>query len=343
MPVKYKVGIVGGGFAVRGHLPAFSAHERFEVVALASPHSAKTVAKERNIPHAFESCEAMLRGCELDVVSIASPPFAHHGDVLASLGAGKHVIAEKPFALSVRQAEEMLGAAQRATTATAIMHEFRWVPQRFALKELVANGHIAPLRELELTHLAPMLRLENKRPNTWWFDRSKGGGIAGALLSHLIDSANWMAGKAPVRSTGFMRTANPRREDANGPFTITADDGAFALIDYGEGVIARVSVDGTTAVNSLTVAAHGENRTAVASGSGLHAMRLFSVDDEETSELECRPSPNARFGAVDAHVPPIMDLLDEFVKQIETGESIVPTFNEAVETQKVLASIGYGS
>jgi len=343
MPVKYRVGIVGGGFAVKGHLPAFAAHDRFEVVALASPHTAKNVAKERNIPHAFESCEAMLNGCELDVVSIASPPFAHHGNVLAALAAGKHVIAEKPFALSVAQAEEMLAAAQRAKTATAVMHEFRWVPQRFALKELVANGHIAPLRELELTHLARMLRLENKRPNTWWSDRSKGGGIGGALLSHLIDSSNWLAGRPPVRSTGFLRTANPRREDANGQFTITADDGAFSLIDYGEGVIARVSVDGTTAVDSLTVAAHGENRTAVASGSGLHAMRLFTVDEEETSELECAPSPNARFGAVDPHVPPIMDLLDEFVKEIETGESIVPTFTEAVATQKVLASAGFGS
>ncbi len=340
---KYKVGIVGGGFALRGHLPAFSAHGRYEVVALASPHSAKNVAKERNIPNAFESCEAMLHGCDLDIVSIASPPFAHHDDVLASLGAGKHVICEKPFALCVQQAERMLAAAQRTKTATAVMHEFRWVPQRFALKELVANGHIAPLRELELTHLAPMLLLEVKRPNSWWFDRSQGGGIAGALLSHMLDSANWLAGKTPIRSTGFLRTANRVREDAKGPFAITADDGAFALIDYGGGIVARVSVDGTTAVNSLTIAAHGENRTAVASGSGLHSMRLFSVDDEETSELECKPSPNARFGAVDAHVPPIMDLLDEFVKEIETGGSLVPTFTEAVATQKVLASVGYGN
>ena len=175
MPVKYKVGIVGGGFAVRGHLPAFTAHDRFEVVALASPHSAKNVAKERNIPHAFESCEAMLQGCELDLVSIASPPFTHHADVMASLGAGVRYH-RKAFRLSVAQTEEMQAAAQRAKTATAVMHEFRWVPQRFALKELVANGHIAPLREVELTHLARMLRLENKRPNTWWFDRGQGGG-----------------------------------------------------------------------------------------------------------------------------------------------------------------------
>jgi hypothetical protein len=126
-------------------------------------------------------------------------------------------------------------------------------------------------------------------------------------------------------------------------FTSSVDDGAFGLIDYGDGLIARVTVDGTTAVDSLTVAAHGEDRSAVASGTGLHSMRLFSVDEEETSELECKPSPNARFGAVDPHVPPIMDLLDEFVKEIETGESIVPTFAEAVETQKVLASVGFGS
>lgn len=338
----YRVGILGGGFGVRGHLPAFAGHAKFEVVAIASPNSAKKTARERNIPNAFESCEAMLRGCDLDVVSVAGPPFTHHTDVLASIAAGKHVICEKPFALSVEQAQEMLAAAQKAKTATAVMHEFRWVPQRFALKELIANGHIAPLRELEITHLARMLRLENKRPNSWWFDRSKGGGIAGALLSHIVDSANWMAARPPIRSSGYLRTASPQREGPDGPFTSTVDDGAFGLIDYGDGLIARVAVDGTTAVDSLTVAAHGEHRTAVASGSGLHAMRLFSVDEEETSELECRPSPNARFGAVDPHVPPIMDLLDEFVKEIETGESIVPTFAEAVETQKVLASVGFG-
>lgn len=343
MPEKYKVGIVGGGFGVRGHLPAYLAHARFDVVALASPHSAQAVARERKIPHSFKDCAEMLRGCDLDVVSIASPPFTHHDDVLASIDAGKHVICEKPFALSVREAEAMRDAAQRSPVATAVMHEFRWVPQRQALKELILNGHIAPLRELELTQLATFLRLENtQRKRGWWFERSQGGGAAGALLSHLIDSATWLAGKPPQRSTGYLRTANAQRQDPNGTFATDVDDGSFALIDYGDGVIARVTVDATTSVDSLTVAAHGENRTAVASGQGLHQMTLFSVDQDETSELECKPSPNAGFGAVDLHVPLIMDLLDEFVKQIETGHSAVPTFAEAVDTQRVLASIGFG-
>lgn len=338
----YKVGIVGAGFGVRAHAPAFTAHRDFEVVALTSPHSAERVAKERNIPRAFASCRAMLDECDVDVVSIAGPPFTHHADVLAALAAGKHVICEKPFALNVEQAEAMLAAAKQAGTATAVMHEFRWVPQRLAVKELIENDHLSPLREIEITQLSNRLRAQVERNRSWWFERECGGGMAGALLSHLIDSANWLAGRAPVRSTGYLRTANPERRDARGTFTSTVDDGCWALLDYGDGLVARVGVDATTPVESFTLAAHGENRTAVASGTDFDDMRLFSVDEEETNELDVKPSPYARFSSVDRHVPFIMELLDEFAKQIRTGESAVPTFAEAVATQRVLASIGYG-
>ncbi len=341
MSDKYRVGIVGAGFGSRVHLPAFSAHPKFEVVALASPHSARKVASERNIPHAFTTCEKMLEGAELDVVSIATPPFTHHADVLASLAAGKHVICEKPFALNVQQAEEMLAAAESAKTATAVMHEFRWVPQRIAIKELVENGHIAPLREIEITQLAGRLRANVERSHSWWFEREKGGGMAGALLSHIIDNANYIAGRAPVRSTGLLRTANPVRRAPDGStFTSTVDDGSFALVDYGDGLVARLTVDGTAAVDSFTMAVHGENRTAVASGPEIYDTRLFSVDAEETAELECKPSRYEKLRSIDPQVPLVMELLDEFVKQIETGKSAVPTFAEAVATQRVLKSIG---
>ncbi len=339
----YKVGIVGSGFGVRAHLPAFSAHPEFEVIALASPRSAERIAGERGIPNAFSSCGELLKGCEVDVVSVAAPPFTHRDDVIAALAAGKHVVCEKPFALNVAQAQEMLAAAQRAGTATAVMHEFRWVPQRLAVKELIDNNHLSPLREIEITQLSNRLRSDVERTRSWWFDRERGGGMAGALLSHLIDSANWLAGRAPIRSTGYLRTANPQRRDAQGIFTSTVDDGCWALIDYGDGLVARVSVDAATSLESFTLAVHGENRTAVASGTDFDTMRLFSVDDEETSELDVKPSPYGKFASVDRHVPFVMEFLDEFVKQIRTGHSAVPTFEEAVATQRVLASIGYGA
>ncbi len=105
----YRIGIAGAGFGATAHLPALVNHPRFEVVAIASPSSAPDVARRSNIPHAYRDCAEMLAGCELDAVTVASPPFKHHEDVKAALAAGKHVLAEKPFALNTEAAQEMAG------------------------------------------------------------------------------------------------------------------------------------------------------------------------------------------------------------------------------------------
>ncbi len=338
---KLRIGIVGAGFGVRAHLPALLAHPRFDVVALASPHSAQRIASERGIAHAFTSCEEMLRGCELDAITVASPPFAHRDDVLAVLGARKHVLCEKPFALNVAQAREMLEASQRAGTVCAVSHEFRWVPARQAIKEMIVNGHVKPLREIEITQLSDFLRLQGTRERGWWFDRERGGGIAGALLSHVIDMASWLAARAPQRATGYIRTANPQRRDAKGDFTSTVDDGAFALVDYGDGLVARLTVDATTAQNSFTLAVHAENRTAVESGKSATETTLYSIDADETSELQCKASPYAHLTSVQPNVPYLMELYDNFAAAIGGAPHSLPSFAEAVETQKVLAAIGF--
>ncbi len=338
----YRIGISGAGFGVKAHLPALLAHPRFEVVALASPSSAQAIAAERKIPHAFTSAQAMIAGCELDAITIASPPFTHRDAVLAALDAGLHVMCEKPFALNVEEAEEMVAASRDAGTACGIAHEFRFVPQRQAIKELIVNGHLAPLRELEITHLTTFLREDSIfKERGWWFEREKGGGMANAIFSHLIDGANYAIGRAPHKTMGFLRTANKTRRDAQGEFTSTVDDGCFALLDYGDGLVARLTTDATTAIESFTFAVHAENRTAVASGPGAMDTTLYSIDADETSELQCKPSPYAKFASILPNVPYLMELYDEFVKQIETGESALPTFQDGLETQRVLAAIGY--
>lgn len=342
MRERYRIGIVGAGFAVTAHLPALLAHPRFEVVALASPSTAVRVAKERGIAHAFTSCARMVRACDLDAVTVASPPFAHYDDVLAALDAGKHVLCEKPFALDVAQAEAMFEASQRAEAVCGLSHEFRWLPARQALKELILNRHLLPLREIEIAQLADFLRLDGTRARGWWFERSRGGGVAGALLSHIIDTSNWLAARPPKHVAGFLRTANPQRHDAQGAFASDVDDGAFALLDYGDGLIARLCVDATTAQSSFTLAVHAENRTAVESGNSLTETTLYSIDADESAELQCKPSRYARFSSVQSNVPYLMELYDTFADAIEGNPNALPSFGEAVETQKVLAAIGYG-
>ncbi|HEX3670750.1 MAG TPA: Gfo/Idh/MocA family oxidoreductase [Candidatus Cybelea sp.] len=337
----FRIGIVGAGFGATSHLPALQNHPRFDVVAIASPRSATEIAQRAKVPLAFRSCEEMLAGCEVDAVTVASPPFAHCDDVLAALGAGKHVIAEKPFATSVAEALRMVEAARGAGTACGVAHEFRFVPQAQALKELIVNGHLGHLRNLEITLLRHTLRRHERRARSWWFERERGGGLAGAVLSHLIDHADWLAGAAPSRALGFARTANPDRIDEEGAFSSNVDDGAFALLEYRDGIAARLAADATAAVESYTCAAHGELRTAVASGPNVIDLTLYAVDRELTDELDCRPAPYQRFAHINENVPLLMELYDEFAKAIEGRPNALPSFDEALATQEVLAAIGY--
>ena len=339
---RYRIGIVGAGFGTSAHLPALLANPRFEVVALASPSTAERIAAERGIAHAFRSCREMLVGCELDAVTVASPPFAHHEDVVAALDAGKNVLCEKPFETSVALAEDLVERSKRAGTACGIAHEFRYVPQVQALRELVANHHLDPIRDVEITALRSSLRADVRRARSWWFDRDKGGGMAGAMLSHIIDQATFVLGRDPVRAIGMLRTANPERSDDRGTFSSTVDDGAFALVEYGDGIVARLCIDGTTAVDGYTCAVHAENRSAVASGANIAELSLFSIDNEETNELECRATPYAQYLSVNANVPLLIEMYDQFALAIDAKPNDLPTFEQALVTQRALAEIGYG-
>ena len=160
-----RVGVVGASFGGMVHVPAYRAQGRFDVVAIASPNSAAAVAREREIPASFTSIEAILDGVGLDVVSIASPPFDHRQSVLAALRRGLHVLCEKPFGLNVAECEEMLDAAKSAGTVCAIAHEFRYAPSRIAMRELIENAHLGPLREIESTLLNGSLRRDADRKN----------------------------------------------------------------------------------------------------------------------------------------------------------------------------------
>ncbi len=339
-----KVGIVGSGFGGAVHAPAYALHPRFEVVAIASPSSAERVARERKIPQAFRSVEEMLGGVALDVVSVASPPFDHHRSVLAALRAGKHVLCEKPFALTLAQADEMAAEAERAGVANATAFEFRYVPAVIALKELIDNGHLGALREIEVSRLAKdLLERNTSRGPSWWFRRENGGGVANSVMPHFFDLATFLAGRPPLSTVGLLRSANPQRVGPDGqPFESTVADGAFAFVDYGNGLVARASVDSTTVIESTTVGAHGERRSAVANGAFLNELTLFTIDEEEQDELEVAESPHAKHAQVHGNLPFFLPLLDAFAERIDLGTPGVPTFADGVEAQRALDAIGYG-
>ncbi len=343
--MSYRVGIVGSGFGGTVHAPAYTLHPQFEPVAIASPTNAHAIAEQRKIPNAFSSLDAMLEamGDEIDVISIASPPFAHHDAVMRAIAAKKHVLCEKPLATRLRDAEAMTAAAEAAGIANAVAFEYRYGSAPQALKELIVNGHLAPLRQIEVTRFGGEMKADTARPaSSWWYDRAQGGGLANAFMPHIIDLALWLGGTPVQSASGFLRTANPLRHAPDGStFPSDVADGCFALADLGDGVAARMTVDGTLSITQATIAVHGEGRTAVATGTQLTGMTLFVVDGEESSEYDLAPSPYEKWRTVYSSVPEFMSLLDDFAVRIATGGGACPTFADALAAQRILATIGY--
>ena len=343
--MTYRVGIVGSSFGGKVHAPAYTLHPQFEPVAIASPNNAQAIATERKIPHAFSSIEAMLAemGNEIDVVSIASPPTDHHRSVMAALAAGKHVMCEKPFGIRLADVEQMAAAGAKAGVANAMAFEFRYGSAAQALKELIVNGHMPNLREIEVTRFGSDMTAASKRPpSSWWYDRTQGGGLANAFMPHIVDLALWLGGKPAVSSTGFLRTANPVREAPDGStFPSNVSDGCFALADLGDGLALRMTVDGTLSITQSTIALHAEGRTAVASGSTLTDLGLIVIDGDESDEYELAPAEYAKYAPVHPSVPLFMALLSDFAERIATGGGNCPTFADGLAVQRVLHAIGF--
>jgi len=343
--MTYRVGIVGSGFGGRVHAPAYTLHPQFEAVAIASPNNAQKVADERKIPHAFPSLDAMLAamGSEIDVISISTPPFDHYAAVMTAVAAGKHVLCEKPAGIRLADVEAMTAAVEKAGVANAVAFEYRYTSALQAIKELIVNGHLPGVRQIEVSRFGTEMRAETKRPpSSWWYDKAKGGGLANAFMPHIIDLALWLGGPPVKSASGFLRTANPLRTAPDGStYASDVSDGCFALAELGAGIAARMTVDGTVSIDQSTIAVHAEGRTAVASGAALTDLTLFVIDGEESDEYELAPMTYGKYSNVYYSVPHFMALLDDFAERIATGGGNCPTFADGLAVQRVLAAIGF--
>src|SRR5689334_2719747 len=111
-----RAGVLGcGEIGRRGHIPGFQA-AGVEVVAVCDANltRAQSVAKDFRVPRAYGDYKELLADRDIDVVSVGLPNALHAPVTIAALDAGKHVLCEKPFAISTAQAQQMIEAAKRA-------------------------------------------------------------------------------------------------------------------------------------------------------------------------------------------------------------------------------------
>jgi len=189
------------GIAQKAVLPALQAAEGCDVVALASRSSerAKSVAQSFDIPTTYDSYEALLADPDIDVIYNPLPNHLHVPMTLKALEAGKHVLCEKPLALSLAEAKLVVEAAQRTGKCVAEAFMTRHHPQWQRAKALIDTGRIGTL-----TAVQALFSYTNTDPDNVRNQSDIGGGGLNDIGCYALDTARFFFGVDPVAVSATM-------------------------------------------------------------------------------------------------------------------------------------------
>ena len=197
-----RLGVVGAGAIVQlAHLPTIARMKGVELVALCDNDNAKAraLAGRFGASDVFTDIEELLELEELDAVVIATPNHAHEPHVLSALARKKHVLCERPLALSARGAERILAASQKHDRVVHVANNHRFRSDVQALAGFLRGG--------ELGKLASVRAGSYRLPVTthgWRANRPEAGGGAFMELGlPLLDLALWLL-DSPTRPIPFV-------------------------------------------------------------------------------------------------------------------------------------------
>lgn len=243
--VRLRVGLIGAGGIAAAHLDAWQALGAECVIA--SRARPEALAAQFGVEIA-EDVDALID--RVDVVGILAPTPTHADLALRAIAQGRHVVCEKPLAVSAAEAQRMADAADAAGVRLFPAHVVRYFAAYRWIQQQVAAGEIGALRSLRLSRSGAV-------PTRAWFsDENAGGGLIRDLLIHDIDQALWLAG--PVASVVARqdppsvdgRLSTPVRATVE----LTHANGVTTRIDggwLGVGTPFRTSIDAVGATGTL--------------------------------------------------------------------------------------------
>jgi len=204
-------------------VPGIQRAPNCEVVAIASRDRAVAarVAAELGIPTAHGSYEALLADPTVDAVYIPLPNHLHAPWAIAAAEAGKHVLCEKPLAMTAVDAERMIEAAERAGVRLMEAFMFRLHPSWVAVRELVASGRIG-----RLTAVQSWFSFYNDDPANIRNVLAAGGGALYDIGCYSVNLSRMLFGGEPTRVEGLVV-----RDPANGTDVV-----ASGILAFGDGL-----------------------------------------------------------------------------------------------------------
>jgi predicted dehydrogenase len=203
-----RAGVVGTGFIGAVHVEALG-RLGIEVVGIVG--STPDRARAKKLAPVVDSYEALLADERVDVVHLTTPNHLHFGQVKQALGAGKHVVCEKPLAMTSEQSGELVELAERSGVVHCTNFNIRFYPQVQQARALVSNGAVGTVWNVHGGYLQDWLLLPTDW--NWRLEPEKGGELraVGDIGSHWLDLVQYVTGLRVEAILADLATAIPVR------------------------------------------------------------------------------------------------------------------------------------
>ncbi len=220
MAAALRWGLLSTARINRSIIPVLRGSDRHALLAVASRSrdAVQAYAAEWGIPRGYDSYEALLADPEIDAVYNPLPNALHAEWTIRAVRAGKHVLCEKPLAISVAEVDAVSAAADQAGAVVMEAFMYRHHPQARQLKELVREGAIGDVRLIRSAFTFTLTR-----PGDVRLVAALGGGSLWDVGCYPVSIARYLVGREPIRVTGFQRL-----HDSG------IDESFYGELDFGE-------------------------------------------------------------------------------------------------------------
>ncbi|MCX8506001.1 MAG: Gfo/Idh/MocA family oxidoreductase [Alphaproteobacteria bacterium] len=264
---KIRWGLIGASTIARQNMvAAITDHADGIITAVMSSNEArgKKFATEFAIPQSFTSVDQMLRDAPIDAVYISTTNELHCPQTLAAAAAKKHVLCEKPLALSVADARLMVAACHQAKVIFGTNHHLRHAESHAKIRELVQNGAIGQPLFARVNHATYLP--ENRQG--WRIDRpDAGGGVILDITVHDVDTLRYVLGAEPIAAVGMSQGGTMTKNNL--------PDGVMAALEFDNGVLAQIHSAFTTKYAGNGLEVHGTKGSVI----GRNVMSQRSVGE----------------------------------------------------------------
>jgi len=349
---QLQAAVIGAGFVGRAHIDAL---RRLGIpirgVLGSSPERAEITREALNLPRAYRSLEEVATDPDLDVVHICTPNYLHFEQAAALLRAGKHVMCEKPVAMTTRESSALIELAREHGRANGVCYNLRYYPLCQEARARVASGMIGEPRLVHGNFLQDWLFYATDW--NWRLEPQLGGDLRAVsdIGTHWLDLAQWLTGRKIVEVCGDLATVIPVRQRPRGrvetfqaagdaatdPAKITTDDYASVLLRFEANVRGAMTVSQVSAGRKAALTFEINGSEGSLAWNSEHPNELWVGNRSEGNrELLKDPSlmkPEARGyaaypgGHAEGYPDTFMQLFRDFYAHIEKGgEAQFPTF-----------------